>query len=78
MFPGTYTPDFYRVLHRVVHKKFRVWHGLHSTRDLLSLRMIPGSRITRSIASMLYHGATLPVSLTKLAVLGRRPLRGTA
>jgi radical SAM superfamily enzyme YgiQ (UPF0313 family) len=73
MFAGEYQPDFYRMLHRVVHKKFSVWRGMRSTHEILGTKLKP--RTIRNIASMVYHGVTLPLELRKLNKLEqRRPL----
>jgi len=66
MFPGEYHPDYYRVLHRVVHKKFSIWRGLRATKEILRYPARVGRRSLRSIASMLYNGSTLPFHLRKL------------
>ncbi len=34
MFPGEFHPEFYRVLHRVVHKKFSIWRGIRVIRRI--------------------------------------------
>lgn len=34
MFPGTYHPDFYRALHKVVHKNFRIRQAMHAMRSM--------------------------------------------
>lgn len=67
MFPGEYHPDFYRSLHKVLHKKFSVWRGMRMLTEFLrpSLRRTNG-RSFRSLAGMFYHGATLPFALQKL------------
>ena len=59
MFRGTYSPDFYRLLHRFTHKKFRIWQA----EDILkrSLRN-PGSLDPAGalrIAKSLYHALTV-------------------
>ncbi|MBI3006616.1 MAG: radical SAM protein, partial [Ignavibacteriales bacterium] len=66
MFAGEYHPDFYRTLHRVVHKKFSVWRGMRAAREVMVEPGRLGRRSLRSIASMLYHGATLPLELHRL------------
>ncbi len=73
MFAGEYSPDFYRTLHRVVHKKFSVWRGMRATKEILSQPSRIGKKSLRSIASMVYHGMTLPIELRKLEKLERLP-----
>jgi radical SAM superfamily enzyme YgiQ (UPF0313 family) len=71
MFAGTYVPDFYRSLHRLVHKNFSIWRGRRELRDLL---FNPGDfrrRSLRHIVGMIYNGLTLPVERRKLQVLER-------
>ena len=65
MFRGPYPTPFYRRLHRVVHKEFR----------LRRLRDQP-ARSLRRTAALLYHAATLPVERLRLARLARAPHRG--
>jgi radical SAM superfamily enzyme YgiQ (UPF0313 family) len=60
MFAGTFTPDFYRVLHKVTHKRFRI----AQSKELLHARVVrPWSMQVpdlRRLAAALYHRATLP------------------
>lgn len=72
MFAGEYHPDFYRTLHRVVHKKFSVWRGLRTTKEMLQVKF--HKRSFRNLASMVYHGATLPFELHRLHQLERLPV----
>jgi anaerobic magnesium-protoporphyrin IX monomethyl ester cyclase len=65
MFRGPYPTPFYRRLHRVVHKEFR----LRRLRD-------QRGRGLRRTAALLYHAATLPVERLRLARLARVPHRG--
>jgi radical SAM superfamily enzyme YgiQ (UPF0313 family) len=66
MFAGEYHPDFYRTLHRVVHKKFSVWRGMKAAREMITQPLQTGRRSLRSVASMVYHGTTLPLELLRL------------
>jgi anaerobic magnesium-protoporphyrin IX monomethyl ester cyclase len=60
MFPGQYVPDFYRALHKVTHKKFRIWQGL----DLIKSALTNPRRLNvvsaRRISLVAYHAITLP------------------
>ncbi|HLX12078.1 MAG TPA: hypothetical protein VKS81_04625, partial [Bacteroidota bacterium] len=60
MFAGEYSPDFYRALHKLTHKKFRLWQGI----DTLKSAMVHPSRISkqsiRRIAASAYHAMTIP------------------
>ncbi|MCI0705890.1 MAG: B12-binding domain-containing radical SAM protein [Ignavibacteriae bacterium] len=73
MFAGEYHPDFYRALHRIVHKKFSVWRGIRTAQEVLVHPTGLGKRALRSLASMLYHGMTLPFELKKLEQLEHLP-----
>jgi anaerobic magnesium-protoporphyrin IX monomethyl ester cyclase len=65
MFRGPYPTPFYRKLHRVVHKEFR----LRRLRD-------QRGRGLRRAAAILYHAATLPVERLRLARLARAHHQG--
>jgi hypothetical protein len=66
MYRGTYAPDYYRVLHTVTHKKFRIWQS----RDLLHHALRHPREVTpklaRRIGASLYHRLTLPALERKL------------
>lgn len=66
MFPGTYPPEFYRALHKVTHKRFRMWQG----QALLWRKLLRPWRFSltelRRIASAVYHGMTLPLVTSQL------------
>jgi hypothetical protein len=66
MFPGTYPPEYYRTLHRVTHKRFRIWEGLKLIRTLLSHPGRCDRYALRRIASIGYHYMTLPPLLSRM------------
>jgi anaerobic magnesium-protoporphyrin IX monomethyl ester cyclase len=68
MFSGEYPPDFYRLLHRVVHKKFIIWRGVRAARSMLARPTTIDRRSIRQVGSMVYHGVTLPWDLRKLSL----------
>ena len=69
MFQGRYQPEFYRVLHKVTHKQFRMWQGLDFLKEsFLNPSSINRSRLRR-IASVGYHFVTLPPLESKLRSL---------
>jgi radical SAM superfamily enzyme YgiQ (UPF0313 family) len=68
MFSGEYSPDFYRTLHRVVHKKFMIWRGVRTAQAILTRPTTINRRSIRLVASMIYHGMTLPRDLRKLSM----------
>ncbi len=69
MFAGTYTPDFYRVLHKVTHKRFRIAQSVEMLKQGL---MRPWSVGARRIAAAAYHRATLPRLENELIELSHR------
>jgi len=69
MFQGRYQPEFYRVLHKVTHKQFRLWQGLDYLKEsFLSPTSINRTRLRR-IASVGYHFITLLPLESKLKSL---------
>ena len=74
MFSGEYSPDFYRTLHRVVHKKFIIWRGIRTAQALLTRPTAISRRSIRVLASMIYHVMTLPMDLRKLSLQEKLPV----
>lgn len=70
MFAGTYQPDFYRVLHRVTHKRFRIARAVRTMNEGFTRpwRLNPGK--LRSLAAGAYHAVTLPGLEKELERLG--------
>lgn len=66
MYRGTYLPDFYRALHKMTHKKFRVWQ----TAELLRKKALTPWKATprelRRIAAGAYHLLTLPKAINRV------------
>lgn len=60
MFQGTYSREYYRVLHKVTHKKFRMWQGLELLKGTLTKPWNLNSRTFLRLAKSAYHAATLP------------------
>jgi len=71
MYPGEFQPDFYRALHRVTHKRLRMWQGVDQVRELARApwKISPGR--LRRIAAMCYHGITLPPLRLRMDSLAR-------
>ena len=78
LYRATYEPEFYRVLHRVVHHEFR------ARRQAARLHAVAGggrpARLAdlRAAASWMYHRAALPVVERQLRTLARHPRRSPA
>jgi radical SAM superfamily enzyme YgiQ (UPF0313 family) len=60
LFHGTFSPDFYRVLHRVAHKRLRLLQGGDILADTIRRPWTLDSRKLRRLAAAAYHLATLP------------------
>ena len=52
MFSGEYPADFYRVLHRVVHKKFIIWRGVRAAQTMLTRPATIDRQSIRLVGSM--------------------------
>ncbi len=72
MFRGTYSREFYRVLHRVTHKKFRIWQGRTIARDVLRHPSKLDKNVLRRLLKSAYHAVTLPRLESVLNSLGPR------
>ncbi len=60
MFRGTYPREFYRVLHRVTHKKFRLWQGRTIVREVLRRPFGLNRQALLQLLKLAYHAVTLP------------------
>jgi radical SAM superfamily enzyme YgiQ (UPF0313 family) len=72
MFHGTYVPDYYRVLHRVTHKKLRVWQGVDVLKQVASRPLDANRRHARRIAAGAFHFLTLPYFESRLQLLAKK------
>jgi radical SAM superfamily enzyme YgiQ (UPF0313 family) len=72
MFAGTYSPDFYRALHHVTHKRFRKWKGLTTLKATVRRPWTAAPSTFRSVAAGLYHSITLPAVERRLAQLATK------
>jgi radical SAM superfamily enzyme YgiQ (UPF0313 family) len=66
MFRGTYVPDFYRTLHKITHKKFRLWQGRELINQMATQPWSISKKNIRGLIAMAYHAATLPLLETQL------------
>ncbi len=66
MYRGTYPPEFYRVLHKVTHKKFRIWQSRDILRHAVRRPWEITPKLARRIGASLYHRLTLPLLERKL------------
>jgi hypothetical protein len=71
MYRATYPPQFYRVLHRVVHHEFRTRQLTRRVRHLA--RQPLGMRMPdlRRVAAWAYHRTALPIASYELRRLAR-------
>ena len=65
MYRGTYSPAFYRALHRATHKAFRMWESLRMWRH--PLRSLHAS--AKRLLALPWYAATLAVLPTVIAVI---------
>jgi anaerobic magnesium-protoporphyrin IX monomethyl ester cyclase len=72
MFRGAFSPDYYRVLHKVTHKRFRLWQGLDALRAGVLRPWNLDLRKSRRIAAAFYHFMTLPAVERQLQTLAER------
>jgi radical SAM superfamily enzyme YgiQ (UPF0313 family) len=66
LYEGPFTTEFYRQLHKVLHKEFRSRKYWSELTDLVRQPTRFRRRHIRSAGSMLYHRATLPMERRKL------------
>ena len=71
MFHGTFMPDFYRTLHRITHKRLRIWQASDLLRSPGFGLLRPG--VFRRLASGCYHRLTLSRLETRLRALEGSP-----
>ncbi len=55
MYRGTYSPQFYKQLHRFVHKTFRLKQGLTFLKEILTFQRVPIFRDVRRIVLITYY-----------------------
>jgi radical SAM superfamily enzyme YgiQ (UPF0313 family) len=60
MFQGTYQPDFYRALHALTHKKFRIWQAQDMIKGIIANPAKVSKSSVLRIAKSAYHALTLP------------------
>lgn len=73
MFSGPYVPDFYRTLHKITHKKFRIWQGFDILKSVISHPSSLNRYALRRLAATAYHLITLPQLKTQLNALASKP-----
>jgi radical SAM superfamily enzyme YgiQ (UPF0313 family) len=71
MFQGSYSPDYYRALHKVTHKKFSVWRGVRTLQKLLNRPVQFEKHTIRYIVSMFVNAMSLPIATRELQNLSR-------
>jgi anaerobic magnesium-protoporphyrin IX monomethyl ester cyclase len=68
MFRGSYPPDFYRVLHRYVHGRYRIQRGIELVRGILTKPTMPKLINLKTFASMLYHAPLTALRAIQLSM----------
>ena len=72
MFPGTYSPDYYRVLHRVTHKRFRIWQGVDIMKQIATHPLDLNAQRIRRVVATAFHILTLPKLEARLKGLAKK------
>ncbi len=72
MYQGTFSSDFYRTLHRVTHKQFRMWQSIDIAKSRFSHPRQARVRDLRRLAAGVYHSITLPALQSQLARLSQQ------
>jgi len=68
---ASFSREYYHELHTVVHKRFRIWRGMRTLRDLSARPGTVNRRSFEILASMMVHSITLPRHLRTLRSLER-------
>lgn len=71
MFPGAFHPDFYRVLHRVTHKRLRMWQGADMLKSIVAEPWRLEKKTLRCLGAAAYHACTIPFEQARLNALSR-------
>lgn len=66
MYTSAYHPDFYRTLHRLTHKKFKIWQAKDIFTRFLSNPFHSPKQSFRQVVSVVYNAITLPREQAKL------------
>lgn len=72
LYRGPYTTDFYRQLHKVLHKEFRARTYWTETKRLVRRPQSLDKTHLRRSAAMIYHLLTLPLARWRLDLLGKQ------
>ncbi len=73
MYHGPYTTPFYRQLHTVLHKEFRIRTRWQAIKDGLRNRAMPDKSLFRQLIAILFHKVTLPLARRRLNQLALIP-----
>jgi len=73
MYSGTFVTDFYRHLHKVVHKEFKTMQSFRYLKSEGIKSSVFGSKNVRKVAGMVYRATTLPLAWRKLRKLAQVP-----
>ncbi len=77
LYQGPFTTEFYRQLHVVLHKEFRMRRGWDEVRRALRQPLRLKRRHLRRLGASIFYGATLPLARWKLQRLAGRPHAAT-
>jgi anaerobic magnesium-protoporphyrin IX monomethyl ester cyclase len=71
MYRGTYSPRFYKLLHRYVHKVYRIRQALQAIHDFFTLRRTLTKRKVRRIILLVYYIPAMTIERVWLYRLGK-------
>jgi anaerobic magnesium-protoporphyrin IX monomethyl ester cyclase len=73
MYRSTFSPAYYKRLHRYVHKTFRIHQGFHFLGELFRFHDLPTKKTLRRIASLGWYLPAIVADRMLLANLAREP-----
>lgn len=76
LYRGPFPTEFYRRLHGVLHREFRLWRGWKDLKGWVRRPRVPGWRDLRRTAGTLARAATLPLERRRLNRLAREARNG--
>jgi anaerobic magnesium-protoporphyrin IX monomethyl ester cyclase len=66
MFKNNYPPEYYKILHRYLHKRFRKKQGIQKIKDFTKNPVKNGKGIVRTVAATLYYIPSIMIAKQKL------------
>ena len=70
MFKNNYPPEYYKILHRYIHKRFRKKQGIERIKEFVKKPGKNGKGILRTVAATLYYIPSIMIARKKLKMAG--------